>query len=134
MSDTTTNKEQAMNAALNTIEINGVTYAQVSDATAVASQGDAVLVCGGKTGRAVLVGYTREPITVGEPYTLHNARMLIYWPSACGGLLGFAQDGPKAGTRLSRTVDEVSDAIAHQVMPLSAEVMTAIEEWEVYRG
>ena len=122
--------------SLESIEINGVTYAPVQQDTAgvEAPSGSPVVVCGGETGRAVLFGYTNEPIVPGEPYTLRNARMLLYWPAACGGLLGFVQEGPKVGTRLSKTVDEVSDAIAHQWMPVSPAVAAQIGEWDAYVG
>ena len=121
-----------MKIEANEVEINGVVY--VPKGSQQREYGDAYIVCGGKTGRAVLFGFTSAPPEPGEPFTLFDARMVLYWPSACGGLLGLVEDGPKPGTRMSARVTEVSDATAHQVFPVALQVANDFVAHDVYRG
>lgn len=87
-----------------------------------------VMFCGGATGRVVI--YCRMP-AFPEPnksYILHNARMVLYWPKECNGLLGLAAKGAKTGLRLTSSVPVVTD-ICRQALIVSKEAAKSIEEW-----
>ena len=92
-----------------------------------------VIVCGGSAGRAVIYGYADEMPEAGQPFTLHDARMVLYWSAECGGLFGLAATGPAGDTRLTATVSEVQDTSAHQVISVSDEAELAFSGWEPVR-
>jgi hypothetical protein len=87
-----------------------------------------VIVCGGQTGRAVIFGWGDE---IPEPETIctvYDARMVLYWPQECQGLLGLAADGPKKGLRLTSTVPMVKDT-ARQIVAVSKEAGKDLRSW-----
>jgi len=88
------------------------------------------LVCCGANGRAVLVGESEMEPVAGQPITLRNARMVLYWDSACGGLLGLAANGPRGNTRITASVDRHGDECVHQWVSVSESAREAIEQWK----
>ena len=86
------------------------------------------IICGGATGRAVVFGYVDALPEVNAAVSIHDARMVLYWPAACGGLFGLAANGPKTGLRLTKRLDEVRD-IARQVLTVTEDAATALAGW-----
>ena len=92
------------------------------------------IICCGINGRAVVFGdCDHEPVT-GEPITLHNARMVLYWPAACGGLFGLAANGPKEGTRLTDAVGKTATEAVRQWLTVTGEAADALRAWPSYSG
>ena len=87
-----------------------------------------VIVCGGKTGRAVIFGWVDEIPEPETVVTVYDARMVIYWPRECNGLLGLASDGPKPGLRMTSTVPLVKDT-ARQVVVVTKEAGKDLKSW-----
>lgn len=88
------------------------------------------LVCCGTNGRAVLVGESESEPEAGKPIRLTNARMILYWDAACGGLLGLAATGPKGGTRITRAVSAHGDECVRQWVAVAPEAREAINQWK----
>ena len=88
------------------------------------------LVCCGTNGRAVLVGECELEPVAGQPIVLTNARMILYWDAACGGLLGLAANGPKGGTRITASVARHGDECVKQWVSVSPEAQEAIQQWK----
>jgi len=88
------------------------------------------LVCCGVNGRAVLVGDCEAEPVAGQPIRLTNARMVMYWDTACGGLLGLAARGPKGSTRITQAVAVHGDECVRQWMAVSPEAKEAITQWK----
>lgn len=65
----------------------------------------AVLVTTGEK-RGVFFGYTDNDMGDATIH-LHDARNVIYWCSAVGGVFGLAADGPKEGCRIGATVSHL---------------------------
>ena len=87
------------------------------------------IICCGMNGQAVVIGECEvEPIT-GEPIKLHNARMILYWPAACGGLFGLAAKGPKEGLRLTESVEATATEAVRQWLTVSDEVAQQLRQW-----
>lgn len=95
---------------------------------------DSYIVCCGTNGRAVIFGQAETAPKVGKPFSLHNARMVLYWPSACGGLFGLAANGAKAGLRLTAPVTHHADIEAKQVLGVSEAAAVTLVEWASYDG
>lgn len=87
------------------------------------------LVCCGKNGRAVLIGESESEPVAGQPITLTNARMVIYWDAECGGLLGLAANGPKGRTRITASVARHGDECVRQWVAVSEAARRVIESW-----
>lgn len=94
----------------------------------------AYLVCAGTNGRAVIYGKSEKPPEVGKPFSLENARMVLYWSRECGGLFGLASDGPKVGCRLTSSVTHHADVEAKQVLGVPDATAAVFDAFEVYRG
>jgi hypothetical protein len=88
------------------------------------------LVCCGTNGRAVLVGESEKEPVAGQPITLTNARMIIYWDAACGGLLGLAANGPKGSTRITAAVERHGDECVCQWVAVSESAAEEIRKWK----
>jgi hypothetical protein len=88
------------------------------------------LVCCGNNGRAVLVGESEVEPVAGQPIVLTNARMILYWDAACGGLLGLAANGPKGSTRITYAVAKHGDECVKQWVSVSEEAKKGIEAWK----
>lgn len=93
-----------------------------------------VIVCCGLNGRCVVFGECdSEPVT-GQSITLHNARMVLYWSSACGGLFGLASQGPEDGTRMTHTVARTAIGAVRQYLSVSDEAAEKLRAWPAYMG
>lgn len=93
-----------------------------------------VIICCGLSGQCVVFGECEsEPIT-GEPITLHNARMVLYWPTGCGGLFGLAANGPREGLRLTAAVKETATEVVRQWLAVTDEAAEGLREWPVFIG
>jgi hypothetical protein len=88
------------------------------------------IVCCGTNGRAVLVGESNTEPEAGKPITLTNARMVLYWDAACGGLLGLAANGPKGATRITAAVERHGDDCVRQWVTVSEAARKEIEAWK----
>lgn len=87
------------------------------------------IVCCGTNGRCVVFGQCEsEPVT-GEPITLHDARMVLYWPAECGGLFGLAANGPKKKLRLTSTVGRTATEAVRQWLSVSDVVAEQLRAW-----
>ena len=93
-----------------------------------------VIVCCGTNGRAVVFGECEsEPVT-GEAITLHNARMVLYWPAACGGLFGLAAKGPRNSLRLTEAVAKTATEAVRQWLSVSDDAAKRLRDWPAYSG
>lgn len=92
------------------------------------------IVCCGTNGRAVIVGECEHEPVCGEPIKLRNARMVLYWPAACGGLFGLATDGPRDGLRLTQPVDTTATEVVRQWLTVSDESVEQLRQWPAYHG
>ena len=93
-----------------------------------------VIVCCGTNGRAVVFGECEADPVTGGPVTLHNARMVLYWPSVCGGLFGLAANGPKEGLRLTEAVRVTAMEAVRQWLSVSDKAAEGLRAWPVYSG
>ena len=91
------------------------------------------ICCFGTNGRAVIIGESDVEPIAGQPITLTNARMVLYWSAECGGLLGLASNGPKTGTRITHAVSRHGDECVRQWLRVSDESAAAIREWEPWK-
>lgn len=87
-----------------------------------------VIVCGGATGRPVVYGYVDEVPKAEDVVVIYDARMVLYWPEACGGIFGLAANGAKDGLRLTPKVAVTSDT-ARQVLTVSPEAAASLDAW-----
>ena len=92
-----------------------------------------IINCGGEKGRAVVFGEVDAMPRPDEIITIRNARMILYWDKACGGLLGLAAKGPAGDTRITHPVPSVMD-YCRQVIEVTPEAAAAINNWEAYDG
>lgn len=92
------------------------------------------IVCCGTNGRAVIVGACETEPVCGEPITIRNARMILYWPSKCGGLFGLASNGPKEGLRLTESVEATATEVVRQWLTVSDDVWKRLREWPAFVG
>lgn len=92
------------------------------------------IVCCGTNGRAVIVGECESEPVCGQPITLRDARMVLYWPPACGGLFGLAAQGPKHGLRLTESIDATATEAVRQWLTVSDDVAVKLSAWPAYTG
>lgn len=88
-----------------------------------------IILCCGASGRAVVFGHVSKWPEKGEPVTLHNARMILYWSSACGGLFGLAANGPRENTRITPSIGKTTETVWQEVVEVSAAAAKALDEW-----
>ena len=86
------------------------------------------IVCTGANGRCVSYGYTSTPPETGQPVTLHQARLVVYWgrgnAEAGTGLHRLATHGPMDDDRITKPVPSAGAGIVQQwiaVTPAAAE-------------
>jgi hypothetical protein len=96
MTTTTTDRILALRAELAALEA-----AHRLERTA--DTGRPVVVCTDK--RGVFFGYAHD--TSGDPVTLREARMCVYWDKVTRGVLGLAANGPGSGCRVGAAVTEI---------------------------
>jgi hypothetical protein len=70
----------------------------------------------------------------GQPITLHDARMVLYWPRSCGGIFGLAANGPKADLRLTDAVEEAATEAVRQWLSVSDEAAEGLRNWPADEG
>lgn len=75
--------------------------------------------------RGVFFGYAMD--TSGDTITLRNARNCIYWSAKTGGFMGLASDGPGAGSRIGKRVDQIELRKVTSVVEVSE---AAVSAWE----
>lgn len=92
------------------------------------------IVCCGTNGRAVVFGQCESEPECGQPITLHNARMVLYWPTMCGGLFGLAANGPKNGLRLTDSVEVTATEAVRQWLSVPDEAARQLRDWSVFKG
>ena len=92
------------------------------------------IVCCGTNGRAVIVGECESEPVCGEPITVRNARMVLYWPVACGGLFGLAAKGPRDGLRLTESVAATATEAVRQWLTVPDEVAAQLQAWPAFTG
>jgi hypothetical protein len=89
-----------------------------------------IILCAGQNGRAVLVGDVPRRPVAGKPVTLKNARMVLYWDAACGGLLGLAANGPKGeDTRITHAVEETTETVWQEWTKVSTRAARELKKW-----
>ncbi len=88
-----------------------------------------IILCAGKEGRAVLVGDVEEAPVAGQAVTMANARMVLEWSAACGGLLGLAAHGPKPGTRITARAELVYETVWQEWVKISEATAQEFEKW-----
>ena len=89
-----------------------------------------IIVCAGARGRAIIIGDCATTPVAGEPVTLTDARMVLRWDEACGGLLGLAAKGPRGDTRITHAVESVTMTVWTEHLSVAAEAAAAIDAWE----
>lgn len=93
-----------------------------------------VIVCSGTNGRCVVFGECEsEPVT-GKSVIMENARMVLYWPTACGGLFGLAAKGPREGLRLTESVGTTATELVRQWLSVSDDAAKKLNAWPAYKG
>lgn len=88
-----------------------------------------VILCAGESGRSVIYGRVEELPVPGQPVTLRDARMVIYWSSECGGLFGLAAGGPKTTTRITRAVPSTCETRWQEYTEITPEAAAALDGW-----
>ena len=86
------------------------------------------IICGGAAGRAVIFCWLDADPVSEQTVVMHDARMVLYWPTACGGLLGLAANGPRDGLRLTAPVARVTDTV-RQSLSVTPAAAKALEGW-----
>ena len=92
------------------------------------------IVCCGTNGRCAVFGQAETEPVPGEAVTLHQARMVIYWPSACGGLFGLATNGPRDGLRLTEAVETTATEVVRQWVSVSDMAAEGLRAWPAWSG
>lgn len=82
--------------------------------------------------RGVFFGYAED--TSGDPITLTHARNCIYWPSANGGFMGLAAEGPAKGARIGARADKIELRKITSVTDVTDTATKAWESADVHRG
>jgi hypothetical protein len=88
-----------------------------------------IMLCAGQYGRAVLVGSVDADPIPGQPVTLRNARMVLYWARECGGLFGLAARGPRGDTRITTKVETLVETVWQEWASISPEAAREIDAW-----
>ena len=93
-----------------------------------------IILCAGENGRALVYGFVDSDPVPDKPVTLTDARMILYYPSACGGIFGVAASGPKEGARVTHAVAETASTVWCQWISVSDESMMRFADWPAYNG
>ena len=89
-----------------------------------------IILCAGQNGRAVIYGYVDQHPVPGEPVTLHDAKMLIYWSSDSRGLFGCAANGPGKDSRLSPSVPCTTETVWQEWIEVTPEAAEVFDAWK----
>lgn len=84
-----------------------------------------IILCAGPNGRALVYGYVEAEPVPGEPVSLTNARMVIYYPS--GGTFGLAADGPPDGSRVTHSVARTVETAWQEWIAVSEQAAGAFD-------
>ena len=87
------------------------------------------ICCCGATGRAVLIGRAEGQPVAGQPIELTDARMVLYWSAATGGLLGLAANGPGEGSRITASVPRHGDECVRSWLECTEEAAARVDAW-----
>lgn len=82
--------------------------------------------------RGVFFGFADD--TSGDTVILKNARNAIYWSTATGGFMGLASDGPAAGSRIGKQVDQIELRKVTSVIEVSDAAVVAWSKEPAYVG
>lgn len=88
-----------------------------------------IMLCAGQSGRAVLIGEVSKLPRAGQPVTLRNARMVLYWASQCGGLLGLATRGPAGETRITAAVPATCETVWQEWIEMTPRAADGVARW-----
>jgi len=88
-----------------------------------------IILCAGKNGRAIVFGRVDSEPVPGEPVTLHDARMILYW-AGNRGLFGVASEGPHPDSRISPAVEQTTATVWTEWIAVSDAAADAIKGWE----
>ena len=86
-----------------------------------------IILCGGENGRCLIYGKVESEPVPGEPVKLHDARMVIYYPS--GGTFGLATDGPPDGSKITKAVSETVETKWQEWIAVSDEAAERFDAW-----
>jgi hypothetical protein len=88
-----------------------------------------IVLCCGVNGRAVVFGRVSKEPVAGAPVELTNARMVLRWPSACGGLFGLAARGPVAGVAMTAPLSRVVETVWQEWLAVPDAAAEALAAW-----
>ena len=91
-----------------------------------------IILCCGANGRGVVYGEVSKKPVPGEPVTLRNARMVLRWSTACGGLFGLAAMGPRGqptDTRITHAVAETTETVWREYIVVSPAAAQQFAAW-----
>ena len=77
--------------------------------------------------RGVFFGYGESELREDKTITLKNARMCVYWPQTCHGVLGLASIGTVEGSRVTPMIPSIQLVKVTAIMEATGR---AIKEWE----
>ena len=89
-----------------------------------------IILCAGENGRCVVFGRVDEYPESGKPVIMHDARMVIYWSSECGGLMGLAAHGPRTSTKITAPVPRTLETKWQEYVECTPESIAAIDAWK----
>lgn len=87
-----------------------------------------IILCGGENGRCLIYGKVESEPVAGKPVELHNARMVIYYPS--GGTFGLATDGPPPNSRVTNPVTKTVETKWQEWLSVSEKSEAAFDGWQ----
>ncbi len=93
-----------------------------------------IMLCCGENGRAVIVGDVEAEPVAGEPVDLRDARMVLRWDAACGGLLGLAATGPRGDTRITHAVPRTVETRWQEWVEVTPAAAAEIDGWAPWQG
>ena len=88
-----------------------------------------IILCCGEHGRAVIIGDVDEAPVPGQPVTLRDARMVLYWSAQTGGLFGLAARGPREGCRITAAVSETTATVWQEWLTVSDDAAEGLDAW-----
>jgi len=86
-----------------------------------------IILCAGEHGRALVYGYVDKEPEEGASVRLHNARMVIYYPS--GGTFGLASAGPPSGSRVTDAVTKIVETKWQEWLAVSDTAAEKFDAW-----
>ena len=93
------------------------------------AKSQAIILCAGESGQAVVYGYVDQLPEDSRPVTVYNARMVIYWAAECGGIFGLAANGPQGKTKITAVVEATQTTVWKQFIVVSKKAEKLLNEW-----